>query len=420
MDDINTVIKEWQHTAKNRKLKNRELKKEKLIKASGKRIVSLTGIRRAGKSSFLMLLYRELLSGNKKAVYINLEDDRLQFKGVLDEILKNAHYAEWFLLDEITNVEKWENWLHRMAEMKNIKLIVASSLNKLSRYPPKPLRGRVTYFEMFPLSFKEFMKFNNVEVKDTVKGIGKVERLFEEFLVYGGFPEVALSNGMKVEIIQEYFNSIVSLDISALTSIPLSTVSSFAHRLIETTFFSASKIERTMKSSGHKISKNTILDMEKLFEDSYLAFFVPISSPKVKDRKYYPRKIYMGDTGFLYSVTGKKDFGRLYENAVFLQLRRKLSPIENISYYKSKDGYEVDFVIKKGNRVKKLIQVAYKLDSEKTREREIRSLLNAADDFDMDGNDDELVLINRDKEGEERINGKKITFRKLWKWMVER
>ena len=98
------------------------------------------------------------------------------------------------------------------------------------------MRGRISYFELFPLSFKEFLEFKNIKLPETTREIGKVEHALEEFLVYGGFPEIALSEN-KVSTIQEYMNSIISLDIAALSTVPLKTVSDFSAQLIGTTFF---------------------------------------------------------------------------------------------------------------------------------------------------------------------------------------
>ncbi|MEK6973391.1 MAG: ATP-binding protein [archaeon] len=418
MDDIKDTLIEWQNTAINKPLKDRIFNIDKAIAESKNRIVSITGIRRAGKSSVLMLTYKKLISLGKKSSYANLEDNRLQIPQALDTILKQTPDAEWLLLDEVTTTKDWEHWLHRINEMKNVHIITTSSLNKLSRFPPKALRGRISYFELFPLSFKEFLEFKNIKLPETTREIGKVEHALEEFLVYGGFPEIALSEN-KVSTIQEYMNSIISLDIAALSTVPLKTVSDFSAQLIGTTFFSATKSENVMKSIGHKISKSTLLELEQLFETAYLSFFVPVFSTKIKDESLYPRKVYFGDTGFFYASRGKKDLGKLYENAVFIQLRRKLNPLGQISYYKSAGNLEVDFVIRQGLTVKKLMQVTYALDNKRTKDRELKALIEAAKEFGLDGKKKELIVITRDYEAKENIAGKRITYKKLWKWLIE-
>ena len=418
MENIEEVLKEWGATAAGKSLKNRAFDINKTIDESKSRVVSITGIRRAGKSSILMLVYRKLAALGKKAAYANLEDNRLQIPDALDTILKQTPDADWLLLDEVTSAKEWGNWIHRINEMKSVHLITTSSLNKLSRFPPKALRGRISYFELFPLSFVEFLEFKNIKMPETTREIGIVERELDNYLTYGGFPEVVLSES-KVSIIQEYMNSTIALDVAALSSIPLKVVSDFSAQLIGITLFSATKLENIMKNMGHKIGKTTLLELEQLFETAYLAFFVPVYSTKIKDEALYPRKVYLGDTGFFYAARGKKNFGKVYENAVFLQLRRKLNPLGQISYYRSAGNQEVDFVMRQGSEVKKLIQVVYELDDEKTKEREIRALTEAAGEFGLDGKNGELLIITKDYETKEEVSGKTITYKKLWKWLIE-
>ena len=418
MENIEDILKEWGATATGKSLKNRGFDINKTIDESKNRVVSITGIRRAGKSSVLMLIYRKLAAIGKKAAYANLEDNRLQIPEALDTILKQTPGADWLLLDEVTSAKEWENWIHRINEMKSVNLITTSSLNKLSRFPPKALRGRISYFELFPLSFIEFLEFKNIKLPETTREIGVVERELDNYLTYGGFPEVVLSEN-KVSILQEYMNSIIALDVAALSSVPLKVVSDFSAQLIGITLFSATKLENVMKNMGHKIGKSTLLELEQLFETAYLAFFVPVFSTKIKDEALYPRKVYLGDTGFFYAARGKKNFGRVYENAVFLQLRRKLNPLGQISYYRSAGNQEVDFVIRQGSEVKSLIQVVYDLDDEKTKEREITALVEAAGEFGLGGKKGELLIITKDYDAIAEVSGKRITYKKLWKWLIE-
>ncbi|MEM0360645.1 MAG: ATP-binding protein [Candidatus Diapherotrites archaeon] len=415
---MRVALDEWALIAANRALKPRAVNLDGLIGLAEKRVVSITGIRRCGKSSVLMLLYRRLSELGFKAVYVNLEDNRFRFPGALDEVLKHSGSAEWLLLDEITSVPGWEGWLHRVNEMKAVKIIVSSSLNKLSRFPPKPLRGRLSYSELFPLSFSEFLEFKGIKPEPfTLKGIGAIESALEEFLVFGGFPEIVLSD-RKVELLQEYLNSIVALDIASFSSSSFSLVSDFSELLLSATIFSATKAENSMKAMGHKVSKSTLLDLEKFFETAHLAFFVPVFSHKIKDKKLFPRKIYFGDSGFYYAAKGKRDFGRLYETAVFLKLRRSLNPLEQIAYYKSKNGLEVDFVLRQGTTAKKLIQVAYELN-ESIESREAKALLEAAKEFGLKGTKKELLIITKSMEGQEKSEGRTITYLPLWKWLLE-
>src|SRR3989344_7706017 len=119
MENIEDVLREWGATAVSKSLKSREFDINKTIDESKSRVVSITGIRRAGKSSVLMLIYRKLTALGENTAYANLEDNRLQIPEALDTILKQTPDADWLLLDEVTSAKEWENWIHRINEMKS-------------------------------------------------------------------------------------------------------------------------------------------------------------------------------------------------------------------------------------------------------------------------------------------------------------
>jgi len=213
------------------------------------------------------------------------------------------------------------------------------------------------------------LQFSGIDVEQTTAGIGRLERALNDYLVYGGFPEVVLSKDKtdKIRLLDSYFRDIIGLDVAEISSENISTVELFGKYVIETPYFSASKCLNFFKSLGHKIGKQSILNLEKHSQEGYLFFFVPIFSHSIKDRTQYPRKAYLGDTGFMQAVKGKTETGRLYENAVYLELRRRKKTTQEIYYYRNKDGSESDHVIIEGLKVKTIIQVTSDLDSEKQR-----------------------------------------------------
>lgn len=116
----------------------------------------------------------------------------------------------------------------------------------------------------------------------------------------------------------------------------------------------------------------------------------------------------------MYSMSGRRDCGRLYENAVFLELKRDTPQQHDIHYWKSMDGFEVDFVIREGLAIKEIIQVVYELNSEKTRGREVRGLVACARESGLDHG----LIITKDFEKVEIVDGIKINFMPLWKWLL--
>ncbi len=417
--NVNEIFKEWTEYASQKKLLERDISLP--LKLAERKILSLSGVRRAGKSSLMMLLFQKE-RGNK--AYINLEDSRFEeMPNLLDNVV------EWFgdegtlYLDEISSAPDWQGWLARTHELTKgkLKLICSSSRATLFR-PGKPLRGRIIRTELFPLSFPEFLKFNKIKQTAGSAGRGKLKQALEMYLFYGGFPEVVLSEGIldKTTILQEYFKDIVALDMGEISGEKVELIEVFSYHLLKSTYFSATRFVNTMKSAGHGVGKTTMLSLEKCSEEAYLFFFVPILSFNIADKLQYPRKVYPVDTGFANAVTGIKNYGRMYENAVFLKLRRgkNKQAISEINYWKSKEGYEVDFVVREGMKVKKLLQVAYEL-GEETKQREVRALTKAAEEFGLSGKHGELTVITKDYEAVEKINNCKIRFVPLLAWLLD-
>ncbi|MBI4065546.1 ATP-binding protein [Candidatus Gottesmanbacteria bacterium] len=418
-DTDENVFEEWGAYAHKRELKLRKMDLNELERNSKLKIVAITGIRRSGKSSVAMLLMQKLLKENKKAAYVNLEDSRIKgAEGVLDSILKWFGDSGYLLLDEITNAKDWEGWLARNHELLKGKLhLVVSSSRKKLAVPSKPLRGRMLAYELYPLSFKEFLEFKEIPVERTTAGIGRIEKALKEYLTYGGFPEVVLTEEKtdKVQLMGSYFRDIIGLDVAEISRENVTTVELFGKYTIEASYFSASKCLNFFKSLGHKIGKQSILDLEKHAQDSYLFFFVPVFSRTIKDRSQYPRKSYMGDTGFMYALTGKSDMGKLFENAVLLELRRRKELNEEINYWRNKGGVESDFVVRRGTEIKEIIQVSYDIGSEKTKEREARGLVECAKSLGVK----EGIIITNDKDATETVDRIRIAFIPLWKWLLE-
>jgi len=413
------VFEEWNVYAKKKRLLPRMLDLDRLVSDSDLKIVGVTGIRRSGKSSVLMLILQKLQDDGKKAAYVNLEDSRISDqKSILEGLIKWFGDSGFLLLDEITSVDDWEGWLARNHELLKgrLHLMVSSSRASLSK-PSKPLRGRLLACELYPLSFKEFLQFSGIEVEYTTAGIGRLERALNDYLVYGGFPEVVLLKDKtdKIRLLDSYFRDIVGLDVAEISGENISTVELFGKYVIETSYFSASKCLNFFKSLGHKIGKQSILNLEKHSQEGYLFFFASIFSHNIKDRTQYPRKAYLGDTGFMRAVRGKTDMGRLFENAVYLELRRRKKTTQEIYYYRNKDGSESDHVITEGLKVKTIIQVTSELESDKTKEREINGLVQCAKETGLK----EGLIITKDKEGGEEKEGIKIKYVPLWKWLLE-
>ena len=168
-----------------------------------------------------------------------------------------------------------------------------------------------------------------------------------------------------------------------------------------------------------KIGKTTILNYVSYIETSYFIHQLFFFSRTMKDQLQYPKKIYYIDNGFITSLSLKfsNNTGRLYENQVFIELkRRQIEDInQEIYYWKNAQHEEVDFIIKEGLSVKQLIQVCYDISDYDTKKREIKALLKASDELKCNN----LLVITENKEMEEKIENKSVKYIPLWKWLLK-
>jgi predicted AAA+ superfamily ATPase len=412
------VFEEWDAYVSQRQLIDREINLEKIIDASNRKIVAITGIRRSGKSSLLMLIRQMLAERGEKVAYINLEDDRINTKPhLLDDALKWFGDEGTLLLDEVTAAKDHEGWLSRSHELlkDKLRIIITSSRASLTT-PSKPLRGRIYPFELYPLSFAEYLSFKKIDIEPTTAGRGRLERSLLEYLQFGGFPEVSLTSNdtEKVAILGGYLRDIVGLDIAEVSSIDLATVKAFTDYALQTPTFSASKTLQFLKALGHKLGKDRILSLERYTESSYLIHYLHLYSRNIKDRAQYPRKAYPGDTGFAYALSGRLDMGRLAENAVLLHLRRRnISPTE-VNYWKDHRGAETDFVIRRGNTAEEAIQVTWDLSDPRTYKREVNGLAKCASELSAE----KATIITNGEEGEVNVNGVEIYIKPITDWLA--
>lgn len=407
-------------------------RRTKIEPAEGK-ANTIAGVRRSGKTYLMYQLIGE--REEEKAYYINYEDERIinpsieDLSNLLPTIRETFEVEKpiFLFVDEVQNAENWEKWARRMAEKKDVFLILSGSSSKLtSREIATSLRGRALTTYLFPLSFEEFLDFKEVEYeKDNIEYSSNkpdIRRHFHEYLKYGGFPEVVLEEDKrrKLRILREYFSTIVARDIVERYSIDRVRVLETFMKFLVNNFarkISFSKAENWLNSLGLKTSKSTLIRYFDHMKKSFFLFDTTIFSGSVKDRLQYPRKVYLIDNGFAESLTERFDLDRgwFFENEVGITLYREIvsNPNKEFHYWESGDK-EVDFVLKDSTRTEGLIQVCSDLN-ERNREREVGNLLEASEDLECDN----LMVITDDYIGEEKADGKKIKFVPLWKWLLE-
>lgn len=394
----------------------------------------LTGIRRSGKTYRMFQIIRE--TGLDKCYYINFEDERIinptveDLSNVLPLIEETFETQKpiYLFIDEIQNVDGWEKWARRLAERDDVIIFLTGSSSKLSsREIASSLRGRTLVTHVFPLSFREFLDFKDIELDlDNVeysKNKPRIRRYFNNYLKYGGFPEIVLEEEekKKLQILREYFSTIVARDIIERYSIDKTAALESFMKLLVNNFsrlISFTKSRNWLKSMGIKISKNTLKKYFDYMKSSYFLFDTTIYSESVKDRLQYPRKVYLIDNGFATALTERFSSDRrwFFENLVAVNLYRQtiFNPKKELHYWK-KNQKEVDFILKSGINVEELIQVCSNMN-EDTKRREIKNLLMASEDL----NCDNLTVITDDVHKSEEIEGKEIQFIPLWLKLLER
>ena len=399
-----------------------------------KKIIVVTGFRRVGKTYIMYKLLSELTKekDREQVIYINFDDERIpEQTGFLTELLptikKNiGSEIEFLFLDEIQNMPSWSKWLRRIYDNENLRIFITGSSSRVSsREMPTELRGRCLEVHCYPLSFTEFLRFKNVKIDLTAipyseKETVKAARQLDEFLTYGGMPEVVLtSEDRKYEMLQQYYGTVVRRDIVERFKVNNEEgLKALLRLLLNSTQYSISKLYNTMKSLNYEIGKTTLLNYMNYIESSYFIKSVPIFSPKVKDQLQYPRKLYFIDNGFINALSTRlsENMGRSYENVVAVELQRRSSKRDmEMFYWKDGKGKELDFVVKEGLRVKQLIQVCYDIDDYDTKKREVDGLVKASEVLKCKN----LLVITGDYEGVERKKDKRIKFIPLYKWLLE-
>ena len=431
---IKTLIYEW----KERKLPeiiNRDINLDKYL-TEPKKIITITGFRRIGKTYAIFNLIKNLLKNKdrEEVIYINFEDERIPLKTdfltelipTINETFNKKIYA--IFLDEIQVIENWSKWLRRTYDNNDFFMFVTGSTSKLSlKEIPTELRGRFINIEMLPLSFEEFLNFKKIKIdkKALAYSLNEKSQLLKalnEYVKFGGMPTIVLADEIeKNELLQNYYKTVVNRDIIERYKIKNEEgLKSLLRLLLNSTSYSLNKLYNILKTSNVKIGKTTLIHYISYIENSYFIHSLPLFSYKIKDQLQYPRKIYFIDNGFITALSLKfsNNIGRLYENLVFIELKRRKTINKEIFYWKNPQQEEVDFVLKENFKIKQLIQVSWDISNYNTKEREARALLKASKELKCNN----LLVITEDYEAEEEENWfgtkRKIKYIPLWKWLL--
>lgn len=387
-----------------------------------RKIISVVGFRRAGKT-FTLLDFAQKY-GKEKCVYINFEDERIPKKtetlsGLIDlltELKGNEPFV--LMMDEIQEIPDWSMWARRVNETTKHRLILSGSSSKLSsREIPTELRGQTITLPIFPLNWTEFLRFK--EVDKNVLPHAELLKFLRDYLTFGGLPEIVLAEaGLRPLILSEYFSTFVDRDIVERYKLrKKETFTDLLRLLPNTQSYTYTKLTNSLKSMGHSTGKATVIRYMRWLEWSYFLSKVEVLSANIRTRIQTVKKLYLIDNYFTSQFSSRlsSDTSHLMEQTVFhkLNARSLWDPRYEVAYWKDYSGNEVDFVLLYNKSVKELIQVTYAAALVDIHERETKALIKAAKALNLSSG----TLITWDMEDVKTIDGIAISYIPLWKWL---
>jgi predicted AAA+ superfamily ATPase len=397
------------------------LKKESLVRRSSlnklisllplNQILSITGVRRCGKSvlmkELIQYIFHQNLTSKNNVLYLNLEnpyfnqfkDDVLYLAKIYEEFKRTIDPAKkiFVFLDEIQFFSDWQVFVKDLYEKKEAKIILTGSNSRLlSSELATLLSGRSISISLYPYSFTEFV----LAVKDAD---------LSSYLEKGGFPEIApMQDVEQIKLlIETYYKNIIYQDVIPRFGIKNSLeMENLSYYLLS----NVSKIlsYNTLKQIS-KLDDKTIKQYMSYLENANLLYSIYNYDPSLKKQIGNKKKIYAVDTSFanFLGFSTSRNFGRLLENAVFIELKRRG---QDVYFYCN--GTECDFIIKKGYRIVESIQVTKSLEDEGTRKREIDSLVHTLEYFNLKKG---VIVTEKEKE-KIQVEGKEIEVVPFVEW----
>lgn len=379
------------------------------------------GVRRSGKT-FIALneALQEMQKKshkNKRFLYINFEDQFFINNNqvdILDSLLETfvelySHEPEFIVLDEIQNIQYWEKWLRKQIDSKRYRIIVTgSSAKMLSSELATSLTGRALERKVYPLSFKEYLQFRTIEkVKSDKEYLG----LLKEYFTYGAFPAVVLEDNLirRNEILAQYLNDIIYKDIVSRYEIRQLAILQNIIQYYLTNISSLHSYNKVKNAFNTQVE--TVQDYSHFCETAFLLFFVKKYERNLKVQARNPQKVYCIDPGIRNSRSITEDIGKIAENIVFIELKRRGKEV-----FYHKDKYEADFLVVDKYTVTEVIQVSYSnLEDKDTYEREVNGALEAMQTHKLSSS----LILTKNLHDIKKIDGKKIIFKPVYEFLLE-
>ena len=397
----------------------------------------IIGIRRSGKSTWQHEKMEALLNDGipmENICYIDFSDDRLDFlRNELSEpaAISDTYYGMYphnhaqkvyFFFDELQYVNRWAQFVNRLQTTENCEVhITGSSAKLLSKEIATELGGRTFTWEIFPFSFREFLRatarpesISDVSSRDAIIGA------FDEYVVKGGMPErlVLPQETMAILYFQNLVNDVLARDLILRYNIPHpAQLKRLVHMLMNTMsrLISVNKLKQRLAGERNKLSPELISDYIDKLNDCYLMFTVPIRSYNTAVQAVNPKKVYCVDHAMAraFSLATSENSGLALENLVFVELRRTM---ENVFYYKTSRGDEIDFAVGPDSDIH-LIQVCWELGKQQeTRQRETEALLDGMKELGL--RESWIITAYEEEEYQDKETGLLIHVVPAYTWLL--
>ena len=365
----------------------------------GSRLIKLiTGPRRVGKSTQALLMLRD-----KNFAYLNFDNLALLDVWNADLVMRMLDDVypgyEYILLDEVQNLAAWDLWVSELYRMGKNLVITGSNAKMLSSEMATVLTGKYLQVEMLPFSLEEFFDWNGLDLrhlKEEQQADASV--LMDDYLRNGGYPEVVASRLLTRSYLDTLFDSIVWKDVAKRYNVRHTTSLNDLAMYLVSNICSPVSANELAGELGFS-SVNTVKKFMDYLHEPYLFYYLSRYDNKLRLMKKSPRKVYIVDNGFVAAKAFalSDNLGHLLENQVFVELlRRGYDTDKTLFYYRSRNNKEVDFVLRKGVRIERLVQVCYDMGNLKTEKREVDSLIECAGELKCR----DLVIVTH---GEERV-----------------
>lgn len=420
LTDIEKVLLEQQDELAN-------LSNEMLIHRSEEELINLRsnlaqvviGVRRSGKST---LCFNALRKAGVHYAYANFDDERLDqlettdLDNILQTLYKIYGKFDYLFLDEIQNIEGWPLFVNRLLRQKLHILITGSNAKLLSSELASHLTGRHHKIELFPFSFKDWCTIKEVDFRRlTTKNKGLISKAYNEYFHQGGFPELISGEEKPKEYISTLIDNIIIQDIKKRYNIrSIDAMKRLSHHILNETptLIAKDTLQKTIGIKSDKTLGNYLLYLNQTYLISILNKYSSKSRERTRGEKAYAIDVALMDKRE--NAFSGDNLGWRLETIVYLELLRRKAQSGNDIYYFQNRSAEADFVVCDGNKTQSIYQVSYDISNPKTRKREIRGCIAAAQATQCNN-----ILLITDHESEMiEEDGYTIQVIPVWEWLV--